>query len=177
MTQFSESFTITKKDNLWYNFFLMRKKLVATSVLVFVIIFAMVGLLRYALGIGISAAILNGLLMAVVGTLVLIGINILTTVTRINSFYKQKKLSDFSVKFTVDKSGLHAASERGDSDLPWNRIVAVHETKHAFYIFITDSHANVMPKDQFSSPKEIDAFRSLLAQNLEKTRLKIRHAS
>lgn len=176
MTQFSESFTITKKDNLRYNFFLMQKKLVATSVLVFVIIFAMIGLLRYARGGDVASAILNGFLMAVVGTLVLIGINIVMAVTRINSYYKQKKLTDFSVVFTADKTGIHAASERGDSDLNWNRIVAVRETRHAFYIFITDAHANVMPKDQFSGAKEIEAFRSLLMKNVEKSRLKLKRA-
>ena len=46
MTQFSHTFTITKKDNLRYNFFLMQKKLVATSARVCVIIAAMVGLVR-----------------------------------------------------------------------------------------------------------------------------------
>ncbi len=176
MTQFSESFTITKKDNLRYNFFLMQKKLVATSVLVFVIIFAMVGLLRYARGGGISSAILNGFLMAVVGTLILIGINILMAVMRINSYYKQKKLTEFSVTFTADKSGIHATSERGNSDLAWDRIVAVRETTHAFYIFITDAHANVMPKDQFSGIKAMEAFRSLVDQNVEKSRLKLKQA-
>jgi hypothetical protein len=176
MTQFSQSFTISKKDNLRYNFFLMQKKLVATSALVFVIIFAIIGLLKYAQGIGVTAAVLNGFLLAVAGTLILIGINIVTTVMRINGFYKQKKLTDFSVVFTVDKTGIHAASERGDSDLPWNRIVAVRETRHAFYIFITDSHANVMPKDQFSSPNEIETLRSLLGENIAASRLKLRRA-
>ncbi len=75
MTQFSQAFTITKKDNLRYNFFLMRKKLIATSALVFVIIAAMIGLLKYAQGASISLALINAFVMAVVGTLILIGIN------------------------------------------------------------------------------------------------------
>lgn len=176
MTQFSQSFTITKKDNLWYNFFLMQKKLAATSALVFVIIFSMVGLLKYALGVGVTAALLNGLLLAVLGTVILLGINIVMTILRINSFYKQKKLTDFSVVFTADKEGIHAVSERGNSDLPWDRIVAVRETRHAFYIFITDAHANVMPKDQFSGKNEIETFRSMLTKNVAKNRLKLRNA-
>jgi len=176
MQQFSGSFTITKKDNLHYNFFLMRKKLVATSILVFVIIFGMIGLVKYAQGAGLAAAILNGALMALVGVVILIGINIGTAVARINSFYKQKKLSDFSVTFTADKAGIHSVSERGDSDLPWNRIVEVRETRHAFYLFITDSHANVMPKEQFKNPGDADVFRALLEKNVEKTRLKLKRA-
>ncbi len=174
MTQFSESFTITKKDNLRFNFFLMKKKLVATGILVFVIIFAMVAFLKYAQSAALSTAILNGFLMALLGTAVLIGINVVTTIVRINSFYKQKKIMDFAVTFAANKDGIHATSERGDSDLPWNRIVEIRETRNAFYIFITDSHANVMPKDQFSSLKEIEAFRALLEKNMEKTRLKIK---
>lgn len=174
MTQFSHTFTIGKKENLRYNFFLMQKKLIATSVLVFVIIASMIGLIKYAQGASIPVALLNALLMAVSGTLILIGINLITAVLRINSYYKQRKLSDFTVTFTTDKSGIHSASERGDADLPWNRIVEVRETRHAFYVFITDAHANVLPKDQFSNEAEIALFRSLLELNIEKTRLKIK---
>lgn len=174
MTQFSQAFTITKKDNLRYNFFLMRKKLIATSALVFVIIVAMIGLLKYAQGASVSLALINAFVMAVAGTLILIGINLVTTVVRMNGYYKQKKLSDFTVTFTTDKDGIHAKSERGDSDLPWNRIVEVQETRHAFYVFITDSHANVLPKDQFSSEAEVAVFRALLEKNMEVTRLKLK---
>jgi hypothetical protein len=124
----------------------------------------------------VSVALINALIMAVAGTLILIGINIITTVTRINKFYKQKKLTDFTVTFTTDTTGIHAASERGDSDLAWNRIVEVRETRHAFYVFITDSHANVLPKDQFSGESEVALFRSLLEKNVEAARLKIKHA-
>ena len=176
MTQFSHTFTITKKDNLRYNFFLMRKKLIATSALVFVIIAAMIGLLKYAQGASISLALINAFVMAVVGTLILIGINLVTTVVRMNGYYKQKKLSDFTVTFTTDKDGIHAKSERGDSDLPWNRIVAVHETGHAFYIFITEAHANVLPKDQLSNEAEVALFRTLLEQNVAAARLKLKRA-
>jgi len=176
MTQFSGRFTITKKDNLRFNFFLMRKKLIATSALVFVIILSIIGLLKYAQGASVEIAVLNGVLMAVAGTLLLVGINLITTVTRINNFYKQKKLTDFSVVFTADKTGIHATSDRGDSDLPWNRIVEVRETAHAFYIFITESHANVMPKDQFASAADLATFRSLLTKNMEARRLRIKTA-
>lgn len=176
MTQFSKTFTITKKDNLRYNFYLMQKKLVATVVMVFVIILGMVGFVKYAQGAGVWGAVLNALLMAVLGAVVLIGINVVTTVLRINNFYKQKKLMDFSVTFTTDEKGIHATSERGNFDLPWNRIVAVRETRNAFYLFITESNANVMPKDQFSGAEEIAQLRALLVKNVEKSRLKMKHA-
>lgn len=176
MTQFSGQFTITKKDNLRYNFFLMRRKLAATSVMVFVIIGAMVGFLRYAQGMPLSAAVVNALLLAVMGTVILIGINVVTTVLRINSMYQQRKLTDFSVTFTADQTGIHAVSSRGNSDLEWNRIFAVHETRNAFYIFITESYANVMPKDQISDARATEAFRALLVEHVEKNRLKIKTA-
>ena len=177
MTQFSHTFQITKKDNLRYNFFLMKKKLIATSALVFVIIAGMIGLIKYAQGAGLTSAVLNALLMAAFGTLILIGINILTAVLRINNYYKQKKLTNFTVTFTTDQAGIHAVSERGDSDLPWNRIVEVRETMHAFYIFITEAHANVLPKDQFSNEAEVALFRSLLEQNVAAARLKLKRAN
>ena len=174
MSQFSGQFTITKKDNLRYNFFSMRKKLITTCILVFVIIGAMVGLLRYGQVYGLQAALLNGLLMAVSGTAILLAINIVATILRINNFYKQKKLTDFTVTFTADKSGIHAASDRGNSDLEWNRIVAVRETRNAFYIFITDSYANVMPKDQVTDARAFETLRKLLIQHVDARRLKLK---
>ena len=176
MKQISETFQITKKDNLRYNFFLMQKKLVATSVLVFVIILGMIGVTRYMQGANLTSAIFSGLLMGLAGTALLIAINIGTAVLRINNYYKQNKLSNFGVTFTTDAEGMHGTSERGNFDLPWSRIVAVRETHHAFYIFITDSHANVMPKDQFSSADAIAAFRALLEKNVVKSRLRIKQA-
>lgn len=94
----------------------------------------MIGLLKYAQTGSLEAAILNGALMAVAGTLFLVGINLITTVMRINTYYKQKKPTDFTVTFSADKTGIHATSDRGDSDLPWNRIVEVREIAHAFYL-------------------------------------------
>ena len=176
MSQFSGQFTITKKDNLRYNFYSMRKKLISTSILVFVIIGAMVGLLRYGQGYSLSSAVLKALVTAVAGTAVLLGINVVTTILRMNSFYKQKKLTDFTVTFTADESGIHAVSTRGNADLDWNRIVAVHETRKAFYIFITDSYANVMPKDQSTDEKAFEALRKLLVKHVDKNRLKIKTA-
>ena len=173
MKQISETFQITKKDNLQYNFFLMKNKLIATSALVFCIILGMITATRYMLGVGIQSALLSGVLMGLAGTAFLLVINIVTAVLRVNSYYKQNKISDFSVTFTTDADGMHGVSERGNFDLPWNRIVAVRETRHAFYIFITESHANVMPKEQFSSADAVETFRALLEKNVSKTRLKI----
>ncbi len=102
----------------------------------------------------------NALITAVVGTALLLAINIIATVLRMNSFYKQKKLSDFSVTFTADDTGIHAVSDRGNADLEWNRIVAVRETRNAFYVFITDSYANVMPKDQSTANRSLPSFES-----------------
>ncbi len=172
--QFSGHFTITKKDNLRYNFFLMRKKLIATTILVFVIIAVMIGFIRYAQGASLTEAIGHALLMAVIGTLLLLAINVISTVLRVKNLYKQKKLTDFSVDFTVDKTGIHAVSSRGSSDLPWNRIVYVRETRTAFYIFITDTHANVMPKDQLKSAADAATIRALMEKNIEKNRRKLK---
>ena len=176
MSQFSGQFTITKKDNLRYNFYSMRKRLTTTSILVFVIIGAMVGFLRYGQGYGLAASLTNGLLTALIGTAALVAVTLTATVLKVNSYYRQKKLTDFTVTFTADQTGIHAVSNRGNADLDWNRIVAVHETRNAFYIFITDSYANVMPKDQSTDAKAFEALRKLLVQHVDKSRLKLKTA-
>jgi hypothetical protein len=174
---FANHFTITKKDNLRFNFFLMKKKLIATSITVFVIISAMVGLIRYAQGAPLGVAVLRALLLGLGGTALLIAVNAVSTVMRLNNLYRQKKLLDFSVDFTVDAAGIHARSERGDSDLPWSRITSVQETRHAFYIFITDTHANVMPKDQLKSGADVAALRGLFQKHLDAPRRRLKSAA
>ena len=173
--QYTGHFVITKKENREYNFFLMKKKLISGTVVVFLIILLLVGLLNYmAKGLSLMDAVLQGLLMAVIGAALMIAINLVSAVLRINSFYKQKKLADFKLDVVIDKDGVHTKSDRGSADLPWNRIQQITETGKAFYLFITENNANVLPKTQMQLPQDAETIRKLFQKNMEANRLRLK---
>ena len=173
--QYAGQFKITKKENREYNFFLMKKKLITTTLLVVLIVITLVSFLNYmGKGQDMKASILEGLLMGFVAAVLMVGINVASAVLRINSFYKQKKLTDFTLDVVIDKKGVHTKSERGEADLPWDRILQITETKNAFYLFITDMNANVLPKTQMKSQADIETVRKLFHLNMEAGRLKLK---
>lgn len=175
--EYQGHFTITKKDNIDFNFLLMKKRLISSTIIVFIVVVMLVTLLNYALkAMPLGSALMQGLLMGIIGIVLMLAINIGSMYTRINAMYKQKKILDFTFDVTVDKTGFHARSSRGDSDVPWERILSIQETKNAFYVFITENNANVLPKSQMRLPADAELIRKLAAKYLEASRCKLKRA-
>ena len=172
--QFKGHFTITKRDNIDFNLLLMKRKLISASITVFAVITLLVGFLKYMQGIPLVNAALQALLLAVLGVVLLAVINIVSMLLRINGMYKSNKIAEFSFDALVDKDGFHATSDRGDSDVPWERILSVAETKGAFYVFITDSNANVLPKPQIAEASGVETLRKLFIKYLPAQKLRLR---
>ena len=173
--QYTGHFKITKKENTQFNLFLMKRKLLSTALLVFLIIAVVVSLMNYAAKqMDVRGAVLQGLLMGVVGVVLIVAISIASMYLKLNSLYKKRQLTDFSFDALIDKDGVHSRSERGDADVPWNRIAQVVETKDAFYIVLSDQHTNVFPKPQMKDEAEIASVRSLFRKYMEPNRLKLK---
>jgi hypothetical protein len=162
-------FTITKKDNLRYNFLLSQKRLFSASLMTLAIIGGIIALIRYAQGSAPMDALLQGVLLGVAASALFFTSNVLSTYLRINKLYKNKTLTDFSVDFTVDKNGIHSVSDLGETTLLWQNVKFIRETKTAFYVFYEKTRANVMPKGQLS-PEAVKTLRSTLALYYKKTR-------
>ena len=162
-------FTITKKDNLRYNYLLTQKRLFGASLLTLAIIGAVLALIRYAQGMAPLDSLLQGALLGVIAAVLFLASGFLSTFLRISNLYKKKTLTDFTVDFTVDKTGVHATSERGESTLLWKNVLFIRETKTAFYIFYDKTRANVMPKDQLPA-EDVKNLRSTLALYYGKSR-------
>ena len=172
--QFQGHFTITKKDNIRFNLLLMKRKLISACLVVFFVIALLVGVLKFMQGIPLSAAIAQALIMAVLGAVLLTVVNIVSMLIRINGMYKAKKITEFSFDAKVDKDGFHATSDRGDSDIPWERILSIIETGAAFYVFITDSNANVLPKPQITNPSDVETLRKLFTKHMPAQKLRLK---
>ena len=158
---FSGKFTITKQDNIQYNFFRMKRKLAGIAIMTFVILAVMLALVRYAQGVSIMSSLTSALIVAVVGVILMVGINIFSVIARVNSLYKRGQMSDFTVHYIIDKTGIHAKSERGDTDFAWKQIIFARETRSAFYLIAGEKRAVVIPKSQIANDGELNILRSL----------------
>lgn len=49
----------------------------------------------------------------------------------------------------------------------------ISETKHAFYVYVMESMAYIVPKRVFSDKDEMKAFRELCRVNIEEAKLEI----
>ncbi len=162
-------FTITKKDNLRYNFLLSQKRLFSASLMTLAIIGGIIALIRYAQGSAPMDALLQGVLLGVAASALFFASNVLSTYLRISKLYKNKTLTEFSVDFTVDKTGIHSVSDLGETTLLWQSVKFIRETKTAFYVFYEKARANVIPKEQLT-PEDARALRSSLALYYKKAR-------
>ena len=158
---FSGKFTITKQDNIQYNFFRMKRKLAGIAIMTFVIIALLLALVRYAQGVPVLDSLSSALIVAVVGTVLMVSINIVSVVLRVNSLYKKGQMADFTVHYIIDKTGIHAKSERGDTDFAWKQILYARETASAFYLIAGENRAVVIPKSQITNDGELNMLRAL----------------
>ena len=161
---FSGKFTITKQDNIQYNFFRMKRKLAGIAIMTFVILGVLLALVRYAQGVPITSTLTSALIVAVTGTVLMVTINIVSVVFRVNNLYKKGRMADFTVHYIIDKTGIHAKSERGDTDFAWKQILYARETAHAFYLVAGENRAVVIPKSQIANDGELNMLRSLFGK-------------
>lgn len=170
---YSGRFTITKQDNIQYNYFRMKRKLAGLAIMTFIILGVLVTLIRYGQGISVTNAGSVGLIAAFTGAVVMVVFNLVSVVVRVNSGYKSGAMSDFSVQYSIDRNGVHAKSERGDTDFTWKQIYLARETKSAIYLIAGEKRAVVIPKAQIASESELETLRSLLRKYVAAGRAKV----
>ena len=170
---YSGRFTITKQDNIQYNYFRMKRKLAGLAIMTFIILGILVTLIRYGQGISVMNAGGVGLIAAFTGAVVMVVFNLVSVVVRVNNGYKSGKMSDFSVQYIIDRNGVHAKSDRGDTDFTWKMIYLARETKNAIYLIAGEKRAVVIPKGQIASESELETLRSLLRKYVVAGRAKV----
>ena len=170
---FSGKFTITKRDNIQYNYFRMKRKLTGLALMTFILLGVLVTLIRYGQGLSVANAGSVGLIAAVSGAALMVAFNLVSVVLRVNKLYKTGKMSDFTVHYLIDKNGIHAKSERGDTDFRWNQILLARETRDAIYLIAGENRAVVIPKGQIANEGERNALRALLKKYVAAGRAKV----
>ena len=82
-------------------------------------------------------------------------------------------VGDFSVQYSIDRDGVHAKSERGDTDFSWKQIYLARETRNAIYLIAGENRAVVIPKRQIASESELVTLRALLKKYVVAGRAKV----
>ena len=170
---YSGKFTITKQDNIEYNYFRMKRKLGGLAIMTFIILGLLVTLIRYGQGISVTNAGSVGLIAAFTGAILMVAFNLISVVVRVNNLYKKGEMSDFSVLYIIDREGVHAKSERGDTDFSWKQIYLARETNNAIYLIAGEKRAVVIPKSQIKSESELVTLRNLLKKYVVAGRAKV----
>ena len=170
---YSGRFTITKQDNIQYNYFRMKRKLTGVALMTFILLGVLITLIRYGQGIPVMNAGVVGLVAGISGAVLMVVINLVSVVVRVNKLYKTGKMSDFSVQYSIDRDGVHAKSERGDTDFSWKQIYLARETKHTIYLIAGENRAAVIPKRQVASESELVTLRALLKKYVVAGRAKV----
>jgi len=114
-----------------------------------------------------------GLIAAATGAIAMFAFNLISVVVRVNNHYKKGEMSDFSVHYSIDRNGVHAKSDRGDTDFTWKQIYLARETRNAIYLIAGEKRAVVIPKAQIASESELTNLRSLLRKYVVAGRAKV----
>ena len=170
---YSGRFTITKQDNIQYNYFRMKRKLTGLALMTFLLLGVLIALIRYGQGISVMNAGSVGLIAGSIGAILMVAANLISVVMRVENQYKTGKMSDFSVQYSIDRDGVHAKSERGDTDFSWKQIYLARETRNAIYLIAGENRAVVIPKRQIASESELVTLRALLKKYVVAGRAKV----
>jgi hypothetical protein len=170
---YSTTFQVGKKDNERYNLYSMKRKTIIMSMMVFVVITGMVTVVQLNSGIIFNYALLIGIGLGLAGIIFFIVVNFAFVKYNLYSFYKNGRIKPFKQNILMNEEGLHATTENGSVDIPFQQIGGVDETKHAFYISITKEHTYVFPKDQMKGEIEFQTVRNILRANMPGVKLKL----
>ena len=140
----------------------MKRKLTGVALMTFLLLSVLIALIRYGQGISVMNAGVVGLIAGSVGAILMVAANLISVVVRVENQYKTGKMSDFSVQYSIDRDGVHAKSERGDTDFSWKQIYLARETRSAIYLIAGENRAVVIPKRQIASESELVTLRALL---------------
>lgn len=118
------------------------------------------------LAVGIVAVVF-AVLTFVLGMLTFVVTTILQVRSRVSrtSYVQATKIDGFGVHVTVGKK---------KAKLPFDRLLLVRETKKAFYLFIAEDQAWLLPKAQMADPvRESDQLRQIFRTVVERRKLEL----
>ena len=75
----------------------------------------------------------------------------------------------------INGFGIHVTVGKDRARLPFENLLQVWETRKAFYLFLSEQQAWILPKNQMEDPaSECEQIRTLLRTVVEKKRLRLK---
>lgn len=83
--------------------------------------------------------------------------------------FRQNRFLAHAVEYRIDEAGLHARSDLGTTEIPWDHLRKWKENKRLILLYPTDATYFLFPRRLFA-PADWEEFRGLAAQHLKKSR-------
>ena len=175
--RYIRDFTITRKDTLrFYRILALRRW--SKGILAFSVIGALVAKLYldwlgFSLGTAGTALVmaLCGILTA---ALITLG-TILRTNGSVTAAMRRKGLKSYVQQTRIDGFGIHVTVGKETTRQGFDKILRVQETASAFYIYLTENDAWLLPKDQMEDKEaEIRTIREIFSKVVAPSRLKLK---
>ena len=174
--RYSRDFTITRRDTeIFYQMLVLRRW--SKGILGFAVVGALV-LKLYMDWLGFALGTAGMALMMVLGgliTAVFITLGVLwRTRGNVAKLMRKNGRESYVQQMRIDGFGVHVTVNGESAKVGFDKLVRVQETREAFYLFVTDNDAWIMPKAQMeNSEEECCAIRSIFSKVVAPMRLKL----
>ena len=174
--RYSRDFTITRQDTQqFYSMLVLRRW--CKGILGFAAVGALVAKLYINwLGFALDTVgtavvmLLTGILTAL---LITVGM-IIRTRGNVSKMMRKRGRESYVQQTRIDGFGVHVTVDKDSAKLNFGEIKKVEETAAAFYIFLTDADAWILPKNQMEdSEAECRAIREIFSRVIAPKRLKL----
>lgn len=155
------SFALTRTDLLWYNLYFIRWIVYGAILLILLFIVGLIwsvntpkgdlqtAMIWMVIGLAAGFSICMGSIMAVV-------LQIYFTKSEIVAKAMTRK------NYIISNAGVAVYDERGQIMRTWTQVKNIIKTKHRFYIRTGDKMSIVLPKREFKSPDDLQAFEGII---------------
>ena len=83
--------------------------------------------------------------------------------------FKQNRFLTHATEYRIDETGLHAQSDLGTTEIPWDHLHKWKENRRLILLYPTDATYFLFPRRLFA-PADWEEFRALAAKHLKKIR-------
>ena len=174
--RYSRDFTITRLDTQrFYQMLVLRRW--RKGILGFAVVGALVGKLYldwlgFTLG-GVEMVFFLVLAGVLTSLLITLGM-VIRTRSNVSKMMRKKGRESYVQQTRIDGFGVHVTVEQDNAKLRFEEICRVEETSDAFYIFLTEQDAWILPKSQMEDTEaECRAVREIFSRVVAPKRLKL----
>ncbi|UOQ49675.1 YcxB family protein [Gracilibacillus caseinilyticus] len=116
--------------------------------------------------------------IAMILSLVTLGVIMLMAIPLLNrkvrKEFKTDQLIQIESSYVINNEGIHQKVRRSNTLYEWSDIYVVKENYDMFRLYISKNKAIILPNSFFTSMDEIDMLRTLIKENLDSKKVKIK---